>query len=154
MKIQKINSDKIEELEVVSVRLPRDDDGLMNTECGYISSKSPLYNNGTLEYAFFCEVENEEDDEDFEGGVGVSFYGNYVDSGYIIDLVPVIEIRGKVEKGVHYLVNGLPFVAFSEKLLICETRINYLIAPEYGEIDYDAMLDFIDESIESFSQGI
>lgn len=144
MKIKKINSDEVLDVTIKEVRLPTFD------ECWIIDHYSLSYGyNRVLDHALFKEFYREEKSfyhpsfEEFE-----PVYGQLMDCGGIYDFIPVIEIEEKLEEDMIYAIHGVPFIAYSERKLICLTRTNYYIGgPLVEDLKYEAVCEFIDNEI-------
>ena len=156
MKLKKINSEDIIDVEIKNVRLPNEN------EFSLIEQYSFLYQKDNSNFHFFKEFINDFDeyDENIDDIETCSEYDPvYRDLSMeieCVDLIPVIEINDEVEPYVIYLNNkNIPFMGINKNTLLCLSRIDEMIVEDqsYDEDVYNDICSFIEDKLEWMSKN-
>ena len=156
MKLKKINSEDVINVEIKNVRLPNEN------EFSLIEQYSFLYQKDNSNFHFFKEFINDFDeyDENIDDIEACSEYDPvYRDLSMeieCVDLIPVIEINDEVEPYIVYLNNkNIPFMGINKNTLLCLSRIDEMIVEDqsYDEDVYGDICSFIEDKLEWMSKN-
>lgn len=153
MKLKKINSEDVINVEIKNVRLPNE------SECSLIEQYSFLCQKG-YNYNFFKEFIKDFDKYDEYGdnfeerSAYDPAYRDLMDAN-TVDLIPVIEINDEVEPYIIYLNNkNIPFMGINKNTLLCLSRIGVSSADDYyDDYDYDYICSFIEDEFEEMRKN-
>ena len=155
MKLKKINSEDVIDIEIKNVRLPKEN------ECSLIVQYSFLFLKGNYNIHFFKEFINDFDEydeniDDFEACSAYNpVYGDFINETDCVDLIPVIEINDEVEPYIIYIDNkNIPFMSINKNTLLCLSRIDYISDCDYSDEDnYNDICAFIEDKLEWMSKN-